>query len=305
MSVVVVGSISLDTVETPYGKVVDTLGGSTTFFVCAASYFAPVKIVGVVGEDFPMNDIDFLKKRGADFSGLQVLPGKTFKWGGKYLENMNIRETLFTELNVFESFNPVLPESYKDTPYVFLANIQPDLQINVRRQVNNPKFVAMDTMNFWISGMLSELKAALTYVDLLTINDQEVQELSGENNVIKGARKILGMGPKALIIKRGEFGAGLVTNNSSFWIPAYPLEEFKDPTGAGDTFAGGFMGYLAMTDDVSEMNLRRAIIYGSALASFCVEDFSYYRLKNLTKKEINERYQKIVDMIKCEAGKTL
>lgn len=305
MKLVVVGSISLDTVETPVGKVSEAIGGSTTFFSAAASYFAPVQIVGVVGEDFPMEKIEFLKERQADFQGLQVLPGKTFRWGGKYHDNMNMRDTLFTELNVFEQFDPQLPEVYQNTPYVFLANIQPDLQLNVLNQVNKPKFVAMDTMNFWISGMLNELKETISRVNLLTINDQEVQELSGELNVMKGAQKILAMGPQALIIKRGEYGAGLVTPKTQFWIPAFPVENLVDPTGAGDTFAGGFMGYLSQTDDISEPNMRRAVVYGSVLASFCVEDFSLDRLVKLSKGEIQTRYRKILDMIRCEEGFTL
>jgi len=305
MKLVVVGSISLDTVETPVGKVTEAIGGSTTFFSAAASYFAPVQIVGVVGDDFPMKKIEFLRKRQADFQGLQILPGKTFRWGGKYLENMNLRETLFTELNVFEQFDPHLPEVYQHTPFVFLANIQPDLQLNVLNQVQRPKFVAMDTMNFWITGMLKELRAIISRVNLLTINDQEVLELSGETTVLKGARRILEMGPQALIIKRGEYGAGLVTLKSQFWIPAFPVENLVDPTGAGDTFAGGFMGYLARTDDISEANMRRAVVYGSALASFCVEDFSLDRLVDLSKIEIQARYRKILDMIRCEDGPTL
>lgn len=305
MNVLVVGSISLDTVETPVGKVTEVIGGSTSFFSLAASYFAPVRIVGVVGDDFPMAEIEFMKERGVDLAGIQILPGKTFRWGGKYFDNMNMRETLFTDLNVFEQFDPVLPEQYRDSEYVFLANIQPDLQLNVLKQVEQPKFVAMDTMNFWISGMLPELKETISQVNLLTINDQEVQELSGESNVMIGAKKILEMGPQALIVKRGEYGASLITADSYFWIPAYPVEELNDPTGAGDTFAGGLMGYLVKTDDISEPNIRRAIVYGSALASFCVEDFSIYRLKNLTKAAIHQRFLDLLNIVKCDKGENL
>jgi len=305
MSVLVVGSISLDTVETPVGKVTDVVGGSTTYFSCAASYFAPVRIVGIVGEDFPRAEIEFLKARQVDLTGLKIVPGKTFRWGGKYFDNMNQRDTLFTELNVFETFNPQLPPAYRDSEYVFLANIQPDLQLNVLNQVERPQFVAMDTMNYWIAGMLSELKKTLARVNLLVINDQEVQELSGEDNVLQGARQILKMGPQAIVVKRGEYGAQLITPTAIFWVPAYPVEHLCDPTGAGDTFAGGLMGYLARTSDFSEANLRRAIVYGSALASFCVEDFSINRIKNLTLNQIRQRFLGLLDMIKCDEGEPL
>jgi len=302
MNVLVVGSICLDSVETTEAKVTDVVGGSSSFFSAAASYFTQVRIVGVIGNDFPLQTLNFLKAREVNLTGVRVMPGKTFRWGGKYHENMNFRETLFTELNVFENFNPILPPEYHDSQYVFLANIQPDLQLNVLSQVHKPKFVAMDTMNFWISGMLPALKKTISKVDLLTINDQEVQELSGESNLFNGAKKILKMGPKVLIIKRGEYGAALVTENSYFWAPAYPVEKLTDPTGAGDTFAGGLMGYLAKTEDLSEPNLRRAIVYGTALASFAVEEFSIDRLKTLQKSEIQQRFLKLLDITKCEEG---
>lgn len=302
MHVLVVGSISLDTVITPRGRVTDVIGGSSIYVSHSCRYYAPVRLVGVVGTDFPSTELEYLKTQQVDLTGLEILPGQTFRWGGKYHQNMNLRETLFTELNVFQKFNPVLPQSYQSSPYIFLANIQPDLQMNVLNQVRAPKFVAMDTMNFWISGMLPELKKILRHVDLLTVNDQEVQELSGETNLLKGAKKIMEMGPKALIIKRGEYGAGLVTHDSAFWVPAFPVADVVDPTGAGDTFAGGFMGYLARTDDLSPMNMRRAILHGTALASFCVEDFSINRLKTLTYADIQQRVQQLHGMIKCDAG---
>lgn len=305
MHLLVVGSISLDSVETPLDRVENVIGGSSCFFASAASYFTDVRIVGVVGNDFPLQELNFLKSRNVDFTGLRIMQGKTFRWGGKYFENMNDRETLFTELNVFQEFNPIIPVEYHDSEFVFLANIQPDLQLNVLNQVRSPRFVALDTMNYWISGMLPALKKIIARVDLLTLNDQEVAQLSGEKNVLAGARKILKMGPKALIVKRGEFGASLVTADSYFWIPAYPVEKVIDPTGAGDTFAGAFMGYLSRTNDLSEPNMRRAIAFGTALASFCVEDFSLNRLRNIPKTEINERFQKLLDMIKCEPGEML
>ena len=304
-NLVVVGSICLDSVDTPYGKVEDVLGGSSLYFSTAASYFAPIRIVGVVGTDFPQSELDFLKNRKADVSGIDVLPGKTFRYGCKYHENMNIRDSLFTDLNVFADFDPKLPADYQDSDYVFLANIQPDLQLNVLNQVKAPKFVAMDTMNFWISGMLPELKETLKHVDLLVINDQEVLELSGETHLEEGAKAVLNMGPKALIIKKGQYGATLYTENGYFWAPPFPVSLVKDPTGAGDAFAGGFMGYLAMTDDLSEANMRRAILFGTALASFTIEDFSVYPIKALTASQINARFNKLLDIIHCEAGKML
>jgi len=300
MSVLVVGSMAYDSVETPFAKIDDALGGSATFFSAATSYFAPVNLVAVVGEDFNFKDIDFLKQKNVDLSGLTTEPGKTFRWSGKYLDNMNDRETLDTQLNVFEKFNPVLPEKFKDSDYVFLANINPDLQYNVIQQVNRPKFVAMDTMNFWITGFLPDLKKTLSVVDALVINDSEVRLLSGENNIFKGARIIQDMGPKTLIIKKGEHGAILIHNNSYFTCPAIPVENLFDPTGAGDTFAGGFMGYLAMSNNINEDNLRRAIVVGTVMASFLVEDFSVNRIKNLTKTEIQQRIKTLLNLLQVK-----
>ena len=298
MSILVVGSTALDSVETPFGKADDVLGGSAIYFSTAASYFSNVSIVAVVGDDFPLDKIEFLKSKGVDLSGLTVEKGKSFRWGGKYTHDFNNRETLFTELNVFENFNPQIPDNLKNTPYVFLANIQPDLQLKVLEQINNPKLVVMDTMNFWIDGTLDSLKEIIKKIDILIINDSETQQLADESNLFKAAKKIQAMGPKILVIKKGEHGAILVSNDSYFCAPAYPLEQIYDPTGAGDTFAGGFVGYLARTDNLSDANLRKAIIYGSTLASFCVEKFSIEKTKNLTEQEIDERYNEFINLTK-------
>ena len=300
MDVLVVGSAALDSIETPFGKADDVLGGSAIYFSSAASHFTKVHVVAVVGEDFPMAEIDYLKEKGIDFSGLTVERGKTFRWGGKYDFDVNNRETLFTHLNVFETFNPTLPDNYKKIPYVFLANIQPELQLQVLRQMKKPKLVVMDTMNFWIERTLHSLREILKLVDVLIINDAEVRQLAGENNILKAAKLIRQMGPHMLVIKKGEYGAMLVTDGSYFSAPAYPLEKVIDPTGAGDTFAGGFVGYLAKIDDLSHLNLRRAVIYGSIVGSFCVEGFSVDRLKNLTAEEINSRYQEFLELTKFE-----
>ncbi len=296
MEILVVGSVALDSVETPYGKVEEAVGGSATFFSSSASYFAPVNLVGVVGEDYPMHEIDFLKQRGVDFTGLQVVPGKTFRWAGIYDYNLNDRKTLYTHLNVFSDFKPVIPEKYKHSSYVFLGNIAPELQYSVLEQVPAPRMVILDTMNFWISGSLESLKKVLKRVDIFLLNDSEARELSGHGNLIKAAKSIFQMGPKTIIIKKGEHGAALLTPDTTFFVPAYPIEDVYDPTGAGDTFAGGFVGYLARTDDVSADNLRRAVVYGSAMASFSVEDFSIRALKNLTPERIRERVQSFRDI---------
>ncbi len=297
MSLLVVGSMAYDSVETPAAKIDNALGGSATFFSAAASYFAPVNLVAVVGEDFNFKDIEFLQNKNVDLTGLTTEPGKTFRWAGKYLANMNDRETLDTQLNVFEHFNPVLPDKFKDSEYVFLANINPDLQYNVIQQVKNPKFVAMDTMNFWITGFLPDLKKTLSVVDALVINDSEVRLLSGQDNLFKGAKIIQNMGPRILIIKKGEHGSMLIHRDSYFSCPAIPVENLFEPTGAGDTFAGGFMGYLTMTGDISNDNLRRAVLMGTIMASFAVEDFSVNRLKELPKTEIQQRIKTLLDLI--------
>ena len=302
MSLLVVGSMAYDSIETPFDKIDQALGGSATFFSAAASFFVPVNLVAVVGNDFDMREIEFLKAKKVDLTGLTVEDGKTFRWKGRYHANMIDRETIYTELNVFENFNPLLPESYKKSEYVFLANIQPDLQYSVVQQILQPKFIAMDTMNFWIAGTPDSLRRTLAAVNALLINDSEVKQLSGEANIFSGAEKIQQMGPKTIIIKKGEHGAILVHNDQRFFCPAFPVNFLVDPTGAGDTFAGGFMGYLAKTQEINAENLKRAVIYASALASFSVESFSTARLQTLKAEEILNRVQVIRDMIHVREG---
>ena len=289
MSLLVVGSMAYDDVITPSAEARDALGGSAAFFAAAASYFTPVNLVAVVGEDFKHEEIAFLRERGVDLDGLTVERGKTFRWKGRYLANMNDRETIYTHLNVFEQFDPRLPELYRESEFVFLANISPALQHNVISQVRRPKFIAMDTMNFWIAGAPDALRETLKLVDALVVNDSEVRELSGEDNLIVASRLVQRMGPRILIIKKGEHGALMVHGDSYFFCPAFPVAHLKDPTGAGDTFAGGLMGYLALSGTVTRDNLRRAVVFGTALASFVVEDFSCNRLCCLERKEILSR----------------
>ena len=298
MSILVVGSVAFDTIETPrYGRADEVLGGSAAYFAVAASYFAPVKLVAVVGEDFPAHEREFLGSRNIDLTGLTVAPGKTFRWTGRYHEDMNIRDTLDLQLNVFSDFSPVLPEGYRNSPFVFLANINPSLQGGVLDQLTQPpKMVACDTISHWIEGARTELIALLKHVDLVVINDEEARLLSGERNVVRSARAILDMGPKTLLIKRGEYGVLSFSPNSIFAVPAYPLEEVFDPTGAGDSFAGGFLGYLAEVNDLSESSVRKAIVYGSVVASFVVEDFSLRRLRTLTREDIERRYRQFVSL---------
>ncbi len=294
MSILVVGSVAFDTVETPFGKVTEALGGSATYFSTSASYFAPVKLVAVVGSDFPQEHITVLKGRGIDVSGLQtVAGGKTFRWKGKYEYDLNQAQTLDTQLNVFSNFDPQLNDGHKDSPYVFLANIDPDLQWKVLEQVKRPKLVACDTMNFWIEGKPDALKKLLKRVEILMINESEAREFAGCSSLVKAAKTILQAGPRALIIKRGEYGAIMFIGCSVFSAPAYPLEEICDPTGAGDSFAGGFMGYIASTGDLTETSLRKAVIFGSVMASFNVEAFSLGRLSALTLEEIRGRYTEL------------
>lgn len=290
MSLLVVGSVAFDSVETPFGKAEEVLGGSATYFSTAASFFTDVKLVAVVGEDFPEEHVDFLKKREIDVNGLQKASGKTFRWKGRYDFDLNQAHTLDTQLNVFASFKPEIPEEYKDAEYVFLANIDPVLQLEVLKQVKKPKLVACDTMNFWIEGKLNELKETLRHVDILTINEGEARELAKEANLVKAAKTIRSIGPKTLIIKRGEYGSLMFSDTGIFAAPAYPLESVFDPTGAGDSFAGGFMGYLSNTGDLGDGNIRQAIIFGSVMASFNVEEFSLNRMKTLEYCEIEQRY---------------
>jgi sugar/nucleoside kinase (ribokinase family) len=291
MSILVVGSVAYDTVETPFGKAEKVLGGSASFFAVAASFFVPVNLVGIVGNDFGEKELAAFRGRDIDIEGLERADGETFHWQGKYSYDLNSRDTLRTDLNVFETFNPRIPEKYRKSAYVFLGNIDPILQRDVLDQVEKPKVVVCDTMNFWISGKPEDLKKTLALVDILLINDAEARQLSGEWNIVKAARAIRAMGPKTLVIKKGEHGVLMFTEGGSFAAPAYPLEAVFDPTGAGDTFAGGFVGYLAAADVVSDEALRRAVIMGSTLASFCVEAFSLDRLLTLERREIDERYR--------------
>jgi sugar/nucleoside kinase (ribokinase family) len=293
LGLLVVGSLGLDTVETPFDKVTDALGGSATFISLAASYFSgPIQLVGVVGSDYPQDYIDLLGKHNVDLEGLQIIEGgKTFRWGGKYHYDLNVRDTLFTDLNVFDKFDPVIPDNYKKSKYLCLGNIAPTLQLRVLDQMDNTQFVVCDTMNYWIEGMKDELVKLLKRVNVLIINDSEARLLSNEPNLIKAAKLIREMGPEFLIIKKGEHGAMLFADDTIFSAPAYPMEIIYDPTGAGDSFAGGFIGYLYKTRDLSPENMKRAVIYGSAMASFCVEKFSTKALENLSYLQIQDRFR--------------
>ena len=291
MSLLVVGSVAFDSVKTPFGEVEEVLGGSATYFSTAASYFTDVSLVAVVGDDFPEAHLTFLKERGINIDGLERSAGRTFRWKGEYSYQLNEAKTLETELNVFETFHPNLPESYRDASVVFLANIDPVLQLDVLRQVKSPELVACDTMNFWIEGKLGELIKTLASVDILLINDGEARELANEVNLVKAAKKIMSYGPKILVVKQGEYGALMFNGNTVFSAPAFPLETVLDPTGAGDSFAGGFMGYLAKCGEMNDGAIRQAVIYGSTMASFNVEAFSLDRMRSLKKEEITARYQ--------------
>jgi sugar/nucleoside kinase (ribokinase family) len=287
----VVGSVALDTVRTPFGEVSEVLGGSATYFATAASYFTGVDLIAVVGEDFPEQHVKFLKSRGIDLAGLERRRGETFRWKGEYSHQLNEARTLDTRLNVLETFRPKIPEQYCSPDLLFLGNIDPELQLDVLRQVRRPKLVACDTMNFWIEGKRDALWRTLKEVDVLIINDGEARALGGTPNLVQVAREILSRGPKQLIIKRGEYGVLLFNHKQTFGAPALPLDQVKDPTGAGDTFAGGFMGYLASTGNLSEAAYRQAIIFGSVMASFTVEAFSLDRLRALDYKEIEGRFR--------------
>lgn len=293
MSLLIVGSVAYDGIETPFGEVERILGGSATYISLTSSYLTnQVNLVGVVGKDFSDEDIELFKSRGINLDGLQRDDsGNTFFWKGKYHYDLNNRDTLDTQLNVFEWFDPVIPENYKNARYIALGNIEPSLQEKVLDQVENPRFVVMDTMNFWIDRAPDALKKTLKRVHLLVINDSEARELAQEPNLMKAAEKVMAMGPEALIIKKGEHGALLFTENEIFSAPAYPVIDIFDPTGAGDSFMGGLLGWLTYTDDISPQNLRRSVIIGSVMASFCVEEFGPGRLKNLTEKEIYDRYR--------------
>jgi sugar/nucleoside kinase (ribokinase family) len=289
MSLLVVGSVALDTIETPFGRVEDALGGSATFFSAAASLLSPVQLVGVVGEDFPVNELAFLRERGVDFRGLERKPGESFRWSGVYNFDLNSRETLETRLGVFADFQPRIPAEFHDARWIFLGNIDPDLQYDVLEQVAAPELVVCDTMNYWIEGKRESLLRLIRRVDVLLVNDSEARELSGEYNLLRAARWIQANGPRMVIVKKGEHGAVLFTEGSIFFAPGFPLEEVFDPTGAGDAFAGGFLGYLARAESASVDHLRRAVVYGATLGSFAVERFGVERLIDLTVDEIAAR----------------
>lgn len=292
MSVLIVGSIALDTVKTPVEEHADLLGGSASYASLGASFFSPVKLVGIVGEDFPESEFDFWKSRRIDATGVQRVPGKTFRWSGEYAWDMNTRETRSVALNVFEHFRPDLPDSYRETDFVLLANIAPSLQSHVLDQMKRPRFIVADTMDLWIETTRADLDALLPRVDLLILNDSEARELTKETSLIKAGRKIRRIGPKYVAIKKGEHGALLFGEDEFFSCGAYPLEDIHDPTGAGDSFAGGMAGYLASNSGAPDFaSLRRAVIYGSVLASFNVEAFSLERLRTLTMEEVRDRYQ--------------
>jgi sugar/nucleoside kinase (ribokinase family) len=296
MSILVVGSVALDTVETPFGRADEALGGSATFFSAAASLFGPVQLVGVVGSDYPVDALNFLSERGVDLAGLERAEGESFRWAGRYSFDLNSRDTLETRLGVFAAFQPKIPGEFRDAEWVFLGNIDPELQLNVLDQVHAPKFVACDTMNLWIDIKRDRLLELLKRVDLLLVNDAEARQLSGDFNLSRAAKWILERGPRYLIIKKGEHGAILFTPNSVFFAPGFPLEEVFDPTGAGDAFAGGFMGHLAQGGRADEGDMRRAVIYGSVLGSYAVERFSVERFKDLTLEEIEDRVRAFREM---------
>jgi len=302
LGLLVVGSLGLDTVETPFDKVENALGGSAVYISLSSSYFTgPTYMVGVVGDDFPKKYINLLEDHNIDLEGLQVVEGgKTFRWSGKYHYDLNVRDTLLTELNVFESFDPVIPDKFKKSKFVILGNIDPVLQIRVLDQMDDPNFVVCDTMNYWIEGKREELLKLLKRVNVLIINDSEARLLAHEPNLIKAARQIRELGPEFLIIKKGEHGALLFAEDTVFSAPAYPLEMIYDPTGAGDSFAGGFIGYLHKTQDLSVENMKKAVVYGSSLASFCVEKFSTKGLEELDYLRVHDRYREFLNLSKFD-----
>ncbi len=289
MSILVVGSIALDIVDTPFGEVKEVLGGSASYFSLAASLFTDVKIVAVIGNDFPKKYLQLFKSKGIELKGIQRAKGKTFRWHGRYGYDLRDPETIGTYLNVFENFDPIIPKDYREAEYVFLANINPELQLHVLKQVKKPRLVACDTMNYWIEKKPKELRDVLNQVNILMINDSETRELAQEPGIMKAARTVLDMGPQILIVKRGEYGALMFSKEGIFWAPSYPLEAVIDPTGAGDTFAGGFMGYVSRNDS-SGSGFKKAVVYGCVVASFTVEDFSVNRLTALHNEEIETRF---------------
>jgi sugar/nucleoside kinase (ribokinase family) len=305
MSLLTVGTVAFDCIETPLGKADRIVGGAATYITLAASYLTPkVSLVSVIGGDFPQEMLDDLKNRNIDLAGLQIKKNeKSFFWAGKYRNNMNERDTLDTQLNVLADFVPTVPELYKSSKFLMLGNLQPEVQLKVIEQMSErPKFIALDTMNFWINNTPEALTQVLKKIDALIINDEEARDMSGEYSLLKASKVLLKMGPSIIVIKKGEHGAFLFTENHTFYAPALPLAEVFDPTGAGDTFAGGFMGYIARTEDLSFENLKRALIYGSAMASFCVEKFGVERLRELTHQEIDKRISDFVNLVHFEVS---
>ena len=300
MSLITVGTMAFDAIETPFGKINQIVGGSATYVAYAASHFVkPVQQISIVGDDFPKEEMEEMKKRGVEMEGVEIVPDKkSFFWSGRYHEDMNSRDTLITDLNVLADFDPTIPESYQGAEFLMLGNLAPKIQLNVIQELKKrPKLIVMDTMNFWMEIAMAELKIVLKYVDMLMVNDAEARQLTGQFSLVKAAKSIMEMGPKFLIIKKGEHGALLFHGDQVFFAPALPLEEVFDPTGAGDTFAGGFMGHLAATNDISFENMKRAIIVGSAMTSFCVEKFGPTRLKEITRKDIDIRIHQFKDLV--------
>ncbi len=300
MSLLVVGSVALDSVETPFDKVHDALGGSAVFFACAASLLHPVQVVGVVGDDYPMAELRRIAERGIDLRGVTTAPGESFRWAGRYGFDLSTRDTLETRLGVFANFKPKIPEEFRESAYVFLGNIDPELQLDVLNQVKKPYFVACDTMNYWIQGKRKELLRLLERVDCLMVNDSEIRELSGDWHIHRAARWVLDHGPRYVVIKKGEHGAVLVGQGKTFFVPAFPLEDVFDPTGAGDAFAGGFMAHLARKRSLDDSRLRLAMVYGSAMGSFAVERFSVKRFDEIGKDEITRRVHAYRDLVHFE-----
>jgi sugar/nucleoside kinase (ribokinase family) len=305
MKLLVVGSVALDSIITPFGEVTDALGGSAVYFSTAASLLTPVQVVGVVGDDYPMAELKKLASRGVDISGIETAKGESFRWKGKYSFDLSSRETLETRLGVFADFNPKIPAAFTETPFVLLGNIHPELQLSVLNQMKAPRMVACDTMNYWIDSAKDKLMDVLKRVNLLIINDEEIRQLSGDWNVHRAARWVLSRGPQRVVVKRGEHGALMVEKDRSFYCPAYPLEEVFDPTGAGDAFAGGFLGYIARTGDVTSDGLRRAMVYGAAMGSFAVSKFSVGGFEGVTPKVLHDRVSRFKDLTHFEVAEAL
>lgn len=305
MNLLVVGSVALDSVHTPFGEVTDALGGSAVYFSVAASLLAAVRVVGVVGEDYPFTELDQLASRGIDWSGVVRAPGESFRWRGKYSFDLSSRETLETRLGVFAEFRPGLPAAWRDTPFLFLGNIDPELQLDVLGQMRAPKLVVADTMNYWIAGKRDALLEVLSQVDVLMLNDDEIRQLAEDWNVHRAARWVLSRGPRRVVVKRGEHGAILVESDRTFYAPAYPLEEVYDPTGAGDSFAGGFLGYLARTGDVGSEALRRAMVFGAASGSYAVQSFGVGGFQGVTPARLYERVRRFRDLTHVELAEVI